>query len=289
MNQPNQTQPSQGAQPKKSGSNLALIIILIVIGALIVLGAGGYFGWKYLKAKISPKADTTKSGALSLKTLEETFKYPTGTVTKTDHTGGSGGSVSDLTIETPDKLQTVYNYYLNLAATKGLTVATKSMEVDASKGSLTLQGKGYYVNIYLYQYENTEIDISIFGDNIKDDTAASATSTAKPTATSNSSAKTTIANDYVIADSATRIISASELTALTPWQLKVARNEIYARHGRSFVHQDLQCYFNAKSWYQANPDYSDALLTSIDNKNIATILAYEQSINSPLLQVDSGC
>lgn len=284
-------------QTKKPGSNMALIIILIVVGALIVLGVGGFLAWKYyFKAKLSSKASTsttTSASKLSLKTLEAMFSYPTGTLTKTDHTGGIGGQVSDLSYETPDKLKTVYDYYINLATQKGLTVSKKSLDTDGSRGSLTLQGKGYYADIYLYQYDpNTEIDISIFGDNITNDTA-NTTTTTTPTTTSNttnsSSAKTAISNEYVIADSNSRLITTSELTTLTPWQLKVARNEIYARHGRSFVHQDLQCYLNSKSWYQANPDYSDSLLTTIDTKNIATILAYEQSINSPLLQVDSGC
>lgn len=172
--------------PKSSGSNMTLIIILIVVGALIVLGVGGYFGWKYWKNKTQPKAETT-----------------TTTTTPT--------------------------------------------------------------------------------------TTPTTTATTTPSTNSSSSSKTTIATDYVIPDSDTRVISTSELTALTPWQLKVARNEIYARHGRGFVHKDLQCYFKTKSWYTVNPNYSDTLLTTIDNKNVATILAYEQSINSPLLQKDTGC
>lgn len=115
------------------------------------------------------------------------------------------------------------------------------------------------------------------------------TASVLPTATPSLSSSKAISGDYVIADSDTRAISESELYNLTPWQLKVARNEIYARHGRPFVHKDLQCYFATKSWYHGNPNYSDSLLTSVDNKNVATILAYEESINSPLLQKDTGC
>jgi len=95
--------------------------------------------------------------------------------------------------------------------------------------------------------------------------------------------------NYVIADSNTRIISESELFNLTPWQLKVARNEIYARHGRAFVHKDLQCYFGEQSWYQIDPSFNNSYLSSIENKNIATILSYETKINSPYLRYDSGC
>ena len=95
--------------------------------------------------------------------------------------------------------------------------------------------------------------------------------------------------NYMINGSDTRIISESEINNFTPWQLKVARNEIYARHGRSFVHKDLACYFANQEWYKINSNYSDSLLTSIENQNVSIILNYEKKINSPLMNYDSGC
>ena len=96
-------------------------------------------------------------------------------------------------------------------------------------------------------------------------------------------------NNYVISDSDSRIISESELKNLTPWQLKVARNEIYARHGRVFVHKDLSCYFANQSWYSSDPNYSSSQLSLTENKNISTILNYEKKTDSPCLSKDSGC
>lgn len=96
-------------------------------------------------------------------------------------------------------------------------------------------------------------------------------------------------NGYVIPDSNSRIISESEIISLTSWQLKVARNEIYARHGRPFIHKDLQCYFATQNWYAVDSNYTEALLSYTENKNVATILNYEEKIGSPYLQVDSGC
>lgn len=54
---------------------------------------------------------------------------------------------------------------------------------------------------------------------------------------------------YVLPESSSRVYSASELSGLSAWDLKVARNEIYARYGRGFNDSDLQNYFNSKSWY----------------------------------------
>ncbi len=49
--------------------------------------------------------------------------------------------------------------------------------------------------------------------------------------------------------------------------LRVARNEIYARHGRMFNSEELQMYFNSKSWYrpQYTPEEFDSMQEYIFN------------------------
>ena len=66
-----------------------------------------------------------------------------------------------------------------------------------------------------------------------------------------------------------------ELANLSKGVLRLMRNAIYARHGRTFNSYDLQRFFNNKTWYKPNPNYSDDLLTDIDNYNIALIQKYE--------------
>ena len=55
--------------------------------------------------------------------------------------------------------------------------------------------------------------------------------------------------DYVIPDSSTRYLTNADLNGLSEWQIRIARNEIYARHGRIFKSDDLADYFASKSWY----------------------------------------
>ncbi len=57
--------------------------------------------------------------------------------------------------------------------------------------------------------------------------------------------------------------------------LRVLRNEIYARRGRVFKDKDLQKYFEAQSWYHANPDFRDEMLTETESKNLAVIKEVE--------------
>ncbi len=88
--------------------------------------------------------------------------------------------------------------------------------------------------------------------------------------------------DYIFADSQTRLLSVSELTGLTAWELKVARNEIYARHGRLFNSAELQNYFNGKSWYYGyiSPESFDngGYLSKTELKNAKLITDYEAAL-----------
>jgi len=54
------------------------------------------------------------------------------------------------------------------------------------------------------------------------------------------------------------------------------RQEIYARHGKVFKEPWLQKYFSSFAWYKADPDFTEANLTEVEKKNIATIAAYEK-------------
>ena len=89
---------------------------------------------------------------------------------------------------------------------------------------------------------------------------------------------------YVLPESSTRVYAASELSGLSDWDLKVARNEIFARHGRGFKDSALQEYFNSKSWYQQiyTPDEYDAMpdqLSETEHANIDVIKSLEPESN----------
>lgn len=70
-----------------------------------------------------------------------------------------------------------------------------------------------------------------------------------------------------------------DFTGLSKEQLRIARNEIYAAHGRIFTSQDLIDYFNSKPWYQGtipSDQFDDSVLTEIQKANIRTIQSYEE-------------
>ena len=67
----------------------------------------------------------------------------------------------------------------------------------------------------------------------------------------------------------------ADLKDLDKAQLRLMRNAVYARHGRTFKSVDLQSLWECYTWYKKNPNYSDSLLTDIDKYNIELIQKYE--------------
>lgn len=94
---------------------------------------------------------------------------------------------------------------------------------------------------------------------------------------------------FVVPYSDQQYVTDGDLRYLSYWYLKVARNEIYARHGRAFKSADLRCYFEKQPWYSVNPNYSDNMLNNFEKKNAITILNLEKQIKSPVTYVDQKC
>lgn len=78
----------------------------------------------------------------------------------------------------------------------------------------------------------------------------------------------------------TESLAEETLLDLFTEDLRILRNEIYARRGRIFKDAELQKYFAAQSWYQPNPDFKDEQLSDIEFQNLAAIKkAEEQAIS----------
>jgi hypothetical protein len=74
----------------------------------------------------------------------------------------------------------------------------------------------------------------------------------------------------------TKPITRALLNGLFLEDVRKMRDEIYARHGKVFKDQWTQKYFASFDWYKANPDYSDASLSTVEKGNLVVIAAYEK-------------
>lgn len=92
--------------------------------------------------------------------------------------------------------------------------------------------------------------------------------------------------DYILPSSGYTAITDADLSGLSLAQLRIARNEIYARHGRQFKDPWLNQWFYSKNWYlSVYPKYApgtfDALptpLSEVELSNVHTISQYEAAI-----------
>lgn len=75
-------------------------------------------------------------------------------------------------------------------------------------------------------------------------------------------------DEYVLPYSDTQYLAYSDLVALSDYELRLARNEIFARYGYIFKSQELLNYFNTTSWYVPS--------ISVENFNSSVFNEYEK-------------
>jgi hypothetical protein len=79
---------------------------------------------------------------------------------------------------------------------------------------------------------------------------------------------------FIFIDSDRRQLTREELARLSPEQLRLARNEIYARRGRFFRDPALTAHFGRFSWYK--PSAWDVPLNAVEKANISLIQSLER-------------
>lgn len=87
---------------------------------------------------------------------------------------------------------------------------------------------------------------------------------------------------YILPDSNSRKLTRADLQGLSKEKLRLARNEIFARHGMIFGVPDLDAYFGEKSWYKPTYSYDDFYdkveMSAIEEANVALINQVEEGL-----------
>lgn len=87
------------------------------------------------------------------------------------------------------------------------------------------------------------------------------------------------ADEYMIPTSSIFKLDPAALAGLSDNVLWIARNEIYARHGRQFDNWYLQQYFNRCTWYEGEispGEFQENVLNQIEKDNLQLLLAAEK-------------
>ena len=118
------------------------------------------------------------------------------------------------------------------------------------------------------------IDVSglkITGVNAQEHSSQTATTAATATAESGQEAVGGEALDVVN----TRL-SREQLSEYSKDELRLLRNEIYARHGYIFKAQDLKNHFSQQAWYKPERTDVNSMLSAIEKENIKLIESLEK-------------
>lgn len=79
----------------------------------------------------------------------------------------------------------------------------------------------------------------------------------------------------ILPDSDRRRLAQDDIAELSPLQLRLARNEIYARKGRRFKNEVLRNHFSQFDWYR--PASDDVSLTTVEQANVDLLSAAERN------------
>lgn len=88
-------------------------------------------------------------------------------------------------------------------------------------------------------------------------------------------------SEYILPNSNQELLEVDDIDELNEEKLILARNEIYARHGRLFNDKKIQSYFNTKSWYKGvvlPEDFKQETLSETETKNVDFIRNYEKAV-----------
>ena len=106
-------------------------------------------------------------------------------------------------------------------------------------------------------------------DEVKETEAYSQTEQRSSTATDNQ----TYSDNNLSYIYSERLLTEDDIRGMSKHELKLLRNEIFARHGRKFKTKEIQDYFLSKDWYQ--PLYDEVQLSKIEAQNVEFIKRYE--------------
>lgn len=88
-------------------------------------------------------------------------------------------------------------------------------------------------------------------------------------------------SEYIFLDMDTRYLTQDEVSKLSLQAVCYAKNELYARHGRKFLSQELKDYFNDKTWYEGTVDpdsFSPGVFNTYENDNLLLLVSAEEKL-----------
>ncbi len=239
------------AQPvPPRSSNTALIVLAVVFLGLLVAGGAVGIGWYMLQARKAPPAETTAvlppstSSSPSAPAAVETPTLPVAPLAPAARVAvpnvvGLSRADAERNLEATGGFQFSYNPSRYSDRWGAGTIIAQS----PAPGTVMESGD----TVYLVESRGLA---------------------AAPTpATPATPRRTSGGGSYLLPGSDSHYLHGGEVQGLSNWQLTLARNEIYARHGRPFDNPHIRNYFMSQGWYAPDPRFSESRLSQIERTN----------------------
>jgi len=81
--------------------------------------------------------------------------------------------------------------------------------------------------------------------------------------------------DGIYPQASQRLLNLNDISGLSKSDLRIMRNEIFARHGYIFKTNDMKDYFNKQPWYRGQYTDVTSRLSNIEKQNVELIKKYE--------------
>lgn len=110
-------------------------------------------------------------------------------------------------------------------------------------------------------------------------TTTEVSTTAQPT----TAETTTTEGTYIFPNSDKEYLNSGDVSNLSSRKIRLARNEIFARHGYIFNSSDLKKYFGSQSWYKpeiSGENFDESVLNKYEKANIDLLKSYENNGSS---------
>lgn len=155
---------------------------------------------------------------------------------------------------------------------------------STASGSMIFDSDGLYVDISAVSpAQGVSVSPNVSGLLTREAPAPTSapTPTPAPTPDASQEEEPSKTGDYFFPDSDSRYLTDEEVSQYSSSELELAKNEIYARHGRKFVTQRISDYFNSKSWYHGtiDPEVFDSqqdIFNEYELANISKIAWWEE-------------
>lgn len=125
-----------------------------------------------------------------------------------------------------------------------------------------------YVNFEIWEYDKTIIPLNDFLHSM-----CRISENEKASQIEINTGSYLLPGDYKAASC--KVLTEDDVKNLSKSELRLMRNEIFARYGYRFKSDDLRLYFTKKGWYSPERDNADEFLTDLEKRNIDLIRRFE--------------